>query len=279
MSWCLANNDAVAPARDVAPTLRELPPLCDGDEDPTTENGRPSWVEVKDGFDFCTLCHVFATDGHLASERHRKKLWWHEWSILLHDPDLGPPEIWGDATHFEWREGWWWCRLCARWADGSHVQGKRHLKRYEWADWYMSEDNSIRSETSSSMAAISAEDDSSAPVAAISGGFGETRSKTEPWGPSWQAAVRARALPPAINSGQVVARQSAPPKEPAASTVQTAPAPLEPDSKPDVLGGSPWRREWSDDHRRNYFWNEHTGESRWDLPEMYTGGGSDVEWC
>ena len=35
---------------------------------------RPPWLELRGGYDFCSLCSHFATDGHLASEGHRRRV-------------------------------------------------------------------------------------------------------------------------------------------------------------------------------------------------------------
>jgi len=102
---------------------------------------RPAWMEKKDGYDHCTLCRVFATDGHLVAARHLKNVeWWEQWGQQESRPKLeggqewskGPPDFWGNPAHFEWRNGWWWCLLCEQCADGPHTQGQKHRRALGW---------------------------------------------------------------------------------------------------------------------------------------------------
>jgi len=167
-------------------------------------------------------------------------------AISWHDPSQGPPSSWGDPTQFEWRGGWWWCRVCSQWADGFHVEGKRHQKRAPWADWYiLCDGDGLGCE------AISFDEARRPAILAAAGpdaGTDGPGQGQDPWGPSWEAAVK----------GHGACER----EWPAATAARS-------------LGEEVWRREWSEEHQQSYFWNEATGESRWDLPSAC---GGEV-WC
>jgi len=178
---------------------------------------RPDWMEVNDEFELCTLCGKHATDGHLASEKHRQRVEWHEWSRengLQPATSDGTPARWGDPSNFEWRvwgcnspgEGmpWWWCRLCDQWADDQHVQSRRHTQRVEWgADWYLN--------------------DAALPALTDRGAVDDADA--------WRQGIRQ------------------PVQEPSRS---------------------PWQQAWSEEHQQHYYWHEQTRETQWDPPlEFY----------
>jgi len=103
-------------------------------EKATEEEGveaRPPWLAVVDGWDYCRLCSLFATDEHLQSRSHLRKVQWHNSAT---DPSEGPPQTWGNPDHFELREGFWRCRLCRKWADDCHIESKHHAKQVAWSD-------------------------------------------------------------------------------------------------------------------------------------------------
>lgn len=117
-------------------------------------NELPDWMEVREEAEFCHLCSAFVTDGHLASEKHRKRLEWHAASErICSDSVFAPPSLaaaqssagcelpaqWGDTRLFEFypKDGWWRCRLCQCWADDSHVAGQKHMKRSRWPEHYI----------------------------------------------------------------------------------------------------------------------------------------------
>merc|ERR1711957_776957 len=91
----------------------------------------------------------YATDGHLASDKHLQRVEWREWCIVNGSATCDEtPARWGDPAHFELRvwsgnspgDGtpWWWCRLCDQWADDCHIRSRKHTKRAQWdTDWYL----------------------------------------------------------------------------------------------------------------------------------------------
>lgn len=196
-------------------------------------NELPDWMDVREGAEYCRLCNAFATDGHLACEKHKKRLEWHT-SIdetALSDDASSPssvdaeasqtssagvtslsatssgcelPEHWGDSRFFEFKpdDGWWRCRLCQCWADEAHITGQKHLKRSACPEHYVD-------------------------------GFEK--------------------LPDVCASTTLAADASAVHPEGAAQ-------------KSDLPRG--WRASWSEDDHREYFYNEFTGEIRWHRPAL-----------
>lgn len=224
-----------------------------------SSEARPPWIELKDGFEWCTLCRLFATHGHLASERHQRRVEWCECegseAYSWPDPSNGPPQSWGDPEQFEWRGGWWWCRVCSQWADGFHVEGKRHQRRAPWADWYLlCNSNELKCK------AICSDENKAAPAVLADSGQargGPSHGKQPAWWGVWESS-----------SGKAGQQMVAEPS--------VHGSPPRPSSTSD---GAVWRREWSEKHKQSYFWNEATGESRWDLPAAFISGGGEVEWC
>ena len=62
---------------------------------------RPEWLEYRTDWEYwCTLCEKHATDGHLQSDAHMKKVWWYNTSRIL--PGAGAPMAPGNPDHFVW---------------------------------------------------------------------------------------------------------------------------------------------------------------------------------
>jgi hypothetical protein len=201
-------------------------------------NERPEWIIVKDGYDYCDLCHNFATDGHLNSERHKKRVDWYEWESEWKETgmsrreiwarDNGPPPEWGDPTHYELKDGWFRCRLCQAWVtDMRHVKSKRHQNRIHWAEWYAL-GNGSDSEGEPALPALPSQagvhDEI---VESTTAGSTSTNLAEDPWGPQWNALQ---------------------------------------DLKPAAVGC--WRSAYSETHSRTYYYNLTTGERTWILPSV-----------
>lgn len=147
---------------------------------PCSDPGRPRWLEVKEGWDYCSLCRLYATEGHLRSERHRYRQEMYEWENAEEGVPPDPPEAWGDPSYFEWRDGWhWWCKLCEQWSDAGHVQGKRHTKRVQWETWD-GEDNAWANTKWAGPADSEDDLDTRTPSDA-------SKPTLDPWGPAWEA--------------------------------------------------------------------------------------------
>lgn len=244
---------------------------------------RPSWLEVKDGFDWCSLCRLFATDAHLKSERHLRRAMWYTCvsndAYAWTDPSQGPPQSWGHPDQFEWRGGWWWCRVCSQWADGCHVQGKRHQWRAPWADWYKAlydDDrrcNAITYDKAPQVPMLEAGTKHSEENAGVA-------RKDDPWGPDWEASVKGHenkaSRVETVDRG--TCRRRPAPCNAASWEAWRPTTEARSKQRPDADVASDWRRTWSAEHQRSYFWHVDTGERRWDLPAGVSTD-SDVEWC
>jgi len=120
-------------------------------------------------------------------------------------------------------------------------------------------------------------------------------AEPEPWGPDWEAALRTHGSSPE----QINAWRSAFSEEhgrlyfyntstgertwelPKGASVSDEVGVASRSLVRSTAEAIPWRCIWSEEHGQRYFWNEATGEIRWDLPEVSeaTSGSGDVEWC
>uniref|UniRef100_A0A7S1AIY9 WW domain-containing protein n=2 Tax=Noctiluca scintillans TaxID=2966 RepID=A0A7S1AIY9_NOCSC len=121
----------------------------------------PAFMDVRQNHLYCTLCSQYATDEHLKSDKHlRKENWFRSQPQLCDTPSraLPPPaqmpaspawqassalqasqalpvlpEHLGNPDYYEWRPDQWkfFCKLCQRFADGSHATCKKHLSRVD----------------------------------------------------------------------------------------------------------------------------------------------------
>jgi len=240
---------------------------------------RPIWLTDKEGYDFCRLCRTFATDGHLTSDRHRRKLdnfeqWggvnneytdeWLQDGLHLQDTS-SPPKFWGDPAHFEWRAGWWWCKLCWQWADGAHTQGQRHLKRAEWPEWfdyyYSSSDDmaawrEIVQKDGGARGASWEECRGGRQWSLLALGSGGVREvdTDNPW------SANADGLPSDDPWANFSSRGDAPP-------ANFATADPKPATGPSTAQVGKWQAAYSQEHDRIYFYNRTTKQRTWVLPE------------
>lgn len=118
--------------------------------------GLPPWIELRDGWEFCTLCWSWWTEGHDASEKHRKRVLWYQEAQnptpaapvveiqptaanrTYSDPTYFNPD-WGPPYCFEWRPAdmCWYCKLCWKTADDSHCNSRKHLSRVQYPEMYL----------------------------------------------------------------------------------------------------------------------------------------------
>ena len=131
-----------------------------------------SWMSLRNGEEYCTLCSCPATEGHLISRRHANKQWWHERNQEAAAGSTSPPppadaaaggsdappppppaypiaaasaspaapvELhfpvgFGKREWFEIRNGDWWCALCWKVADDNHVGSAKHQRKVAWVE-------------------------------------------------------------------------------------------------------------------------------------------------
>lgn len=262
---------------------------------------RANYIEIRDDWEFCTLCKRYATSGHLESENHKYRVEMTEWEAAWEDkvgmdgrPIEGPPEWFGNPDYYEWRDGWrWWCRLCHQWANAGHVQGNKHLKRAAWAEW---NPDDIRDWADNCMARSSAPRTSSSSLRSETNRSERTRQHDahqnpalDPWGPDWKAspslskwyeAWSEEYKRPYFYNIDTLAQSWDPPPEGLATQAVSV------EGGENLAGNGacsqrrsceeippPWQKEWSEEHKRHFYWNRKTNESRWVLP-----GWAD-EWC
>lgn len=169
------------------------------------ERSQPWLEERKDGkeaWSYCKICRNFATDEHLVSKGHLRKL------EVQCDYDMqrqatAPPQAWGDPKYFEWRDGWgWWCILCHNWADEGHTVGKKHIQRLEYEQrypgsylqWYRNYDDSTDFSWQNSALLVPDEE-----YDMVGDPWGDRHARLQdmtnipdPWGPDWDATQRQR---------------------------------------------------------------------------------------
>lgn len=101
--------------------------------------------------EFCTLCRSYATEEHLRSLKHQRRL---AYIHLCRAQELppgspvggsrtcGPPAAWGNPAFYEWKpeSGNFWCNLCWKNADDNHVLSERHQKRVSYPESHLSGD-------------------------------------------------------------------------------------------------------------------------------------------
>eukprot|EP00928_Gymnodinium_smaydae_P059172 TRINITY_DN42416_c0_g1_i1.p1 TRINITY_DN42416_c0_g1~~TRINITY_DN42416_c0_g1_i1.p1 ORF type:complete len:292 (+),score=46.49 TRINITY_DN42416_c0_g1_i1:58-933(+) len=108
---------------------------CHGHEWPETniDYDKP-WFEKKDGDYFCNLCHVWATEGHVQSDRHKTREASPEWYGFGNSANQVVSEL--NEPWFENKAGEMYCNLCGSYATDAHVQSDKHKKRAANPEWY-----------------------------------------------------------------------------------------------------------------------------------------------
>jgi len=99
----------------------------------TVDYNKPWFTINEDGEYYCKLCNAFATDGHVASDKHKNREREPEWYMgegtAVRSAEYNKP--W-----FEDREGQWYCLLCSQWATDGHLAGDKHRKREACPEYY-----------------------------------------------------------------------------------------------------------------------------------------------
>lgn len=136
----------------------------------------PFGFEFRDGEPYCLICSAYATEAHVRSDKHMQKLLWFRkqtnpdlelkrWvqqrcikSISSSHPPASSSAVWdapngwvgtvmeyepqipdGDPLWYEWRPEYdmFWCKLCRKFADASHLDSAMHKNRSACPDTYL----------------------------------------------------------------------------------------------------------------------------------------------
>jgi len=89
------------------------------------------WFEKKDGEFYCNLCSAWATDGHVASEKHKTRESNPQWYGFGGGQPVQRTEPW-----FEHKDGMDYCNLCGAYATDGHLESEKHRKRAANPEWY-----------------------------------------------------------------------------------------------------------------------------------------------
>lgn len=239
----------------------------------------PEWMELRNGVEYCKLCHNFASEAHLESAKHRQRIEYRQRygalgipQLALPSPDAIVPHVptvlalpagWGDPSFYEWKaeRGCLWCRLCWKNADESHVYSERHRARMADPEPFL-RNSVLQALTWSSPGLLAALPPASAPSSGPWGSAGPSPALLPPPPPSGAAPPTAGALGP---WGPVQSQAAAlPAAVPAAAAATAAPG-------ASAAGAAAWPRvaNWtrhSSGCTRDFFYCRATGESRFDLP-------------
>ena len=115
----------------------------------------PPFIEMQDGYEFCTLCGKYGNPDHYRSKKHNNKVWWWQHQGLTQQARLAPsvPAVGlqqgaaaygvivalpspppGDPSWYEWQtdKQTWYCKLCWKTADDNHIGSERHKRNVQW---------------------------------------------------------------------------------------------------------------------------------------------------
>ena len=104
---------------------------------------RSEWLEYRADREYwCSLCEKYATDGHLQSDAHMRKVWWYNTSSI--PPGAGVPVAPGNPDHFVWKadKQMFFCLLCYKYASDEHIASAKHKNRELYPACYMSYESS-----------------------------------------------------------------------------------------------------------------------------------------
>ena len=98
--------------------------------------GQPSWYtwQPETLSWYCNLCWKTANENHIYSEKHKRMAQWEEKQAQTGTSCVSAPP--GNPSWYKW-EAWtetWFCALCWKTADESHVVSKKHLNKAYWQE-------------------------------------------------------------------------------------------------------------------------------------------------
>lgn len=104
------------------------------------------WFKLDDSGEYkCLLCGAFATEGHIASDKHQQRSANPEWygfgeeaggSSGSGSTNGGYNRALWDEPWFVKKEGEYYCDLCGNWATETHITSAKHQKRAQAPQYY-----------------------------------------------------------------------------------------------------------------------------------------------
>ena len=94
---------------------------------------RSEWLEYRADREYwCSLCEKYATNGHLQSDAHMRRVWWYNMT--------GVPMAPGNPDHFVWdaEKQLFFCKLCFKYVTTEHIGSAKHKNRELYPAYYMS---------------------------------------------------------------------------------------------------------------------------------------------
>ena len=91
------------------------------------------WLEYRADREYwCSLCEKYATNGHLQSDAHMRRVWWYNMT--------GVPMAPGNPDHFVWdaEKQLFFCKLCFKYVTTEHIGSAKHKNRELYPAYYMS---------------------------------------------------------------------------------------------------------------------------------------------
>jgi len=222
----------------------------------TTPDFNKPYFEKRDGDYYCNLCSAWATDGHVNSDKHQRRA---EQATWYNDPQStaasssswpGSPDF--SASYFEFRDGDWYCKLCANWATPDHVASDKHKKRAAYPDWYGFPEANASGASASSAVQTQA-----------------TAALPPPWEQHYSAEHQTYYYYNATTGISTWERPVAQTQQLYANTATSTPWPASTAATPSTTLASlpyPWEKHECDAHVRPYYYNKETRQSQWEPP-------------
>lgn len=233
------------------------------------------WFEIKQGDLYCNLCGAFATDGHVASEKHKKRAAYPE---SYGFPAAAAVAAAAPAPPTRFPAGW-----CEVWSEeySRHYYYNTVTNATQWeppsgaggAGQQSSSAGGARQDVAPVVAA------SAAAVACTAIVPHASPEYDKPWfelrdGEWYCTLCYNYATPGHIQSEKHKKRAAAPmwygfnvSADTPATTSAAAPAAVAQTAVPPIPPTSLWERHFNEEHQRHFFYNATTRESTWELPE------------
>lgn len=241
------------------------------------------WFESRDGEYYCRLCNAWATEGHVSSDRHKKREQYPEhYGFYVERPDgagaacrgaapaAQPParnarcaaphsEAYNELLReyqskpwFELKDGEWYCNLCSSWATEGHLTGDKHVKRAMYPGWYGWNEAFSTAPLLSDRQAAAQRSESPLP-APWTRHFSQEHQRPYFHNNETGATTWERPGFPAV--------QDQPPPPPPDLEPAPAPRPVEREEEE-----SPWQEFHDKNYNQPYYHNRRTGETTWTMP-------------